>query len=58
MKADYIKYACKEFFNFIDRFRALHFTVTGAPLALRSIQILLMNQHASWPIMFGMWGSN
>jgi hypothetical protein len=30
------------------------FTATSAPLAARHINILLMNQYACWPIMFGM----
>jgi hypothetical protein len=37
MKVGYIKYACTEFFNFVDRFMALHFLETGVPLAVRSI---------------------
>jgi hypothetical protein len=36
----------REFFNFVDRFTALRFTATDAPLAARRIRILPMNQHA------------
>jgi hypothetical protein len=53
-------YGCytESFFNFVDRFTALCFTATGAPPAPRCIRILPMNQHAWWPITFGMKGSN
>jgi hypothetical protein len=44
----------REVLTFVDRFTALHFKVTDAPLAARCIQILLMNQYACWPIIFGM----
>jgi hypothetical protein len=33
---------------------ALHFTTTRSPLAVSSIQILLISQHALEPIMIGM----
>jgi hypothetical protein len=36
----------ESFFNFIDRFTALHFMATGASLAVRHLQILPMDQHA------------
>jgi hypothetical protein len=37
---------------------ALRFTAAGAPLAVRRIWILQMNQHAWWPITFRMKGSS
>jgi hypothetical protein len=54
-----IKNICRDFsFNFVDQFTAWRFTATGAPLAPRHIRILLMNQHAWWPITFVMKGNN
>jgi hypothetical protein len=47
-----------EFYNFVGRLTDLRFTATRAPLVARRIRILWMNQHASWPITFGMNGSN
>jgi hypothetical protein len=44
----------REFFNFVDWFRALRFTATGALPAARRIKILPKNQYACWPITFGM----
>jgi hypothetical protein len=40
----YTKY--RKLFNFVDCFTALRLTVTSAPVAVRQICILLMNQHA------------
>jgi hypothetical protein len=48
----------REFRTSVDRFMALRFTTTGAPLAARRIRILPMNQHAYRPITFGMKGSS
>jgi hypothetical protein len=45
------------FFYFADRFTALHFTATGAPLAVRRIRTFPMNEHARWQITFVMKGS-
>jgi hypothetical protein len=44
----------KEVLTIVDQFTALHFTATSAPLAVRSIQILPMNQYACLPITFRM----
>jgi hypothetical protein len=46
------------FLKFVYQFTALRFTAAGALLAARRIGILAMKQHASWPITFGMKGSN
>jgi hypothetical protein len=37
---------------------ALHFTTVGALLAVRCMQILVMNQHACWSITFRMKGGS
>jgi hypothetical protein len=47
----------REVLTFVDWFMALRFTVTGALPAVRRIWILPMNQHAWWPITFGINGS-
>jgi hypothetical protein len=44
--------------TFLTGSTALHFTAVGALLAAKRIRILLMNQHALWPITFGMKGSS
>jgi hypothetical protein len=38
--------------NLVGRFK-----VTGAPPAAKRIQVLPMNQYASWPITFGIKGN-
>jgi hypothetical protein len=44
----------REVLTFVDWFMAQRFMATGALPAVRQIRILLMNQYACWPIMFGM----
>jgi hypothetical protein len=46
----------KENFNLVDWFMALHFMVTGTPLAATYIWILLMNKYVWWLIIFRMKG--
>jgi hypothetical protein len=43
----------REFFNFVDLITALRFTETSTLLSARCIRILPTNQHAGWPITFG-----
>jgi hypothetical protein len=45
-------------FNFVDGLKILRFKVTSALIAVRRTRILPINQHAQWPITFGMKGSN
>jgi hypothetical protein len=51
-------YIQRLFFNFLDEFTTPRFTVIGASFAARRVRLLLMNQHAWWPITFGMKESN
>jgi hypothetical protein len=44
----------REVLTFVDWFMALRFSATSAPLAVRDIQILLMNQYAGRSIAFGL----
>jgi hypothetical protein len=53
-KVDNCAQMCREVLNSVDRFTALHFPATSAPLATTCIKTLSMNQYAWWSVTLRM----